>query len=144
MWNAWGIAWGDSWGWSWGPLHEVYEPLQQVYGSGKKSPGPKPDSLQDGPPIVRQESDDDLIRRVNDKWDAIEAAQARDRSHPPEKSHVSAEAALASPEDSKTIASAAEIAVLVPPIADAGIAALEAQQQRNAKAIAAILLMAEA
>jgi len=63
--SAWGISWGDSWGSSWGPLHEVEE--LPFYGMGYS----KLDKFD-----RRQEDQNEVIRKVNDKWDAIEAGKA--------------------------------------------------------------------
>jgi hypothetical protein len=81
--GAWGITWGNSWGSSWGPLHEVEESPGQVYGNGRKSQVTGPDPLRDGPTIVQSDSEEEFIRhKVYEKWEAIEAAQARDAATP--------------------------------------------------------------
>lgn len=58
------------------------EQRQQVYGSGMVASAPAPDPLLEGRPIVQDYSEDDLIRKVTEKWEAIEAARAQDVSIP--------------------------------------------------------------
>jgi hypothetical protein len=57
-----------------GLIAQIQEEHQsQIYGSGRNS-YIKPDPFADGKPLLNP-ADDDLIRKVQEKWDAIEASQ---------------------------------------------------------------------
>lgn len=118
--------------------HLLPEERHDYYGSGRAT-------------IVerKRDSDDDLIRQVIDKWDAIERAQADSRVTEPAIEAVTAvdldpsektenEAALAASTDvgiPRSVVSAA----LNESIAQDAIAAARAKAQRNDEALALIL-----
>jgi hypothetical protein len=64
--GSWGAAsaWGGSWGWSWGPLHEVEEHPEYHGGGGRRQ--------------FSDASEDDILRMVQDKWEAIDRAREAD------------------------------------------------------------------
>ena len=65
--SAWGVSWLGSWGDSWGPIHEVEEDPHNYYGKGRANR-----------PLLRRYEDPELIRQVNEKWEAIDRARQED------------------------------------------------------------------
>jgi hypothetical protein len=68
-WNSWGGSWLGSWGASWGDNVLVDEDPHNYYGKGRAN---RPSQRRS------EDSDDVLIRQVNEKWEAIEQASKAD------------------------------------------------------------------
>ena len=139
---AWGVAWGDSWGWSWGPLHQVEENPGQYYGSGKNLPVPADWNTQRS-----QTEDDQLIRKVLDKWEFIEQIQLADREN---NAHEATETvAIASTVDSRVIPDSAALSIAADqapadPTQQDGSESIKRSEQRKRNARALALIFAEA